>query len=151
MLLRTRNRWISFFIVVWISLFHYETLRMHYLSPLIGRPLPKLKFLYPPAGWIMFFSVDRSYGFAEVYGIKRGQPTLFDPHRIFSTRFVGYDNIRRNVLVAVVSPERGPAFCGYLARKFPDYDQFAVVYGQYMDLVEQPDKIGRRVMYRCGQ
>ncbi len=87
-----RHTLISLFVVVWVAVFHYESLRLNYLSPLAGRVLPKLRFLYPPAGWIMFFRVDRSYGFAEVHGIKEGRPTLIDPHRIFATRFVGYDN-----------------------------------------------------------
>ena len=66
---RLRNLAISVFVIIWIAVFQYETLRLNYLSPLAGRMLPKVKFLYPPAGWIMFFQVDRLYGFAEVYGL----------------------------------------------------------------------------------
>ena len=144
-----RNVWISLFVIVWIAVFHYETLRLNYLSPLVGRELPKLKFLYPPAGCIMFFNVDRSYGFAEVYGIQDGRSTLIDPHDIFATRFVGYDNIHRNVLISVLSAHDAPRFCRYLRRKFPQYDAFTVVYAAYPDLVDRPNEIQRQVAYQC--
>ena len=144
-----RNAWISLFVVVWIAAFHYETLRLNYLSVLVGRDLPKLKFLYPPAGWIMFFNVDRSYGFAEVYGFKDGQPFLIDPHEIFATRFVWYDNIRRNVLVSVLSAPDAPRFCAYLRRKFPQYEAFTIMHGAYPDLVNRPNERLYQIAYRC--
>ena len=144
-----RNVAISMFVVAWIALFHYESLRASYFSPLAGRPLPKIKFLYPPAGWIMFFNIDRSYGFAEVYGLRDGRPEKIDPHRIFATRFVGYDNIRRNVLISVVSPHASPRFCAFLRRKFPEYQAFAVVYGEYPDVERAPDQARYAVAYRC--
>jgi hypothetical protein len=146
---RLRPVCISLFVAVWVAVFHYETLRLNYLSPLAGRALPKLKFLYPPAGWIMFFTVDRGYGFAEVYGLTDGPPALIDPHRIFQTRAVLYDNIRRNVLVSVLSAQDAPRFCAFLARKFPQYPAFAVVYGMYPDVVEQPERVLRQVAYEC--
>ncbi len=149
MTLGKRNAWISVFTAVWITVFHYETLRLNYLSPLAGRELPKLKFLYPPAGWIMFFHVDRAYGFAEVYGLTGVRPTLLDPHGIFETRAVLYDNIRRNVLISVLSPRDAARFCPYLEQKFPAYDGFLVVYAQYPDLINQPQAVQRRVMYSC--
>ena len=144
-----RNVWITLLVIVWVSVFHYETLRLSYLSPLVGRELPKLKFLYPPAGWIMFYNVDPSYGFAEVHGIKRGQPFLLDPHDIFETRFVWYDNIRRNVLISVLSPHAAPRFCAYLHRKFPAYEAFVVRYGQYPNVIERPSEIVYQTAYRC--
>jgi len=164
-----RNVWISLFVIVWTAVFHYETLRLNYLSPLalrlrsalalskaegrveglVGRELPKLKFLYPPAGWIMFFHVDESSGVAEVYGIRKSQPVLIDPHDIFETRFVWYDNIHRNVLISVLSAHDAPRFCRYLRRKFPQYERFAVVYAQYPDLIRQPGEIRRHIAYRC--
>lgn len=144
-----RNVWITAFVALWIAVFHYETLRLNYLSPLIGRELPKLKFLYPPAGWIMFFNVDRSYGFAEVYGVDAGRSTLLNPHDIFETRAVLYDNIHRNVLISVLSRQDAPRFCRYLRRKFPQYDAFTVIYAMYPDLAEHPDDVQRRVMYQC--
>ena len=72
-----------------------------------------------------------------------------DPHEIFRTRFVLYDNIRRNVLVSVLSPSRAQDFCQFLARKCPSYDRFAVVYAQYPDVVNQPTDIQRQIAYRC--
>ena len=147
--MRRRDVLITCFVILWSLVFHYETLRLSYLSPWVGRELPKLKFLFPPAGWIMFYRVDAAYGFAEVHGLRRGEPVQLDPHAIFENRALGYDNIRRNVLVSVLSPEDGPAFCAYLRRKFPEYDRFAVLYGQYPDVVHRLDEINRQVMYRC--
>ena len=88
---------ISIFVVVWLAVFFYESNRYFYLSPLFGRPLPKVKFLFPPAGWIMFFNVDDGFGYAEVFGIKASVKTKIDPHDILQTKAVGYDNIHRNV------------------------------------------------------
>ena len=153
-----RQACISVFVIIWIALFHYETLRLNYLTPLArrwlpqlsaDRSLPKFKFLYPPAGWPMFYHLDRSYGFAEVYGLAAGQPFLIDPHAIFETRFVWYDNIRRNVLISVLSSHDGSRFCGYLHRKFPEYDGFAVMYGEYPDLIDRPTDRLYQTAYRC--
>ncbi len=146
---RLRNLAISVFVIIWIAVFQYETLRLNYLSPLAGRMLPKVKFLYPPAGWIMFFQVDRLYGFAEVYGLHGRSAELIDPPPIFATTFIGYDNIRRNVLISALSPGDGPRSCPYLDRKFPQYDGFAVVYAVYPDVVGQPDEVRRRIAYQC--
>jgi hypothetical protein len=143
------HRVITAFVICWTLLFHYETLRANYLGPLLDRPLPKVPLLFPPAGWIMFFRIDRSYGFAEVYGLKDNTPVPLDPHAIFETRFVGYDNIRRNVLIGVLDRQAQPRFCRYLRRKFPDYQAFAVLYGEYPDIVDAPDRALYRTAYRC--
>jgi len=160
-----RNTLITVFVIGWTLLFQYETLRASYLSPLVlrlrsapalseaeglaGRELPKLPFLFPPAGWIMFFNIDKSYGFAEVYGIRGGQQMLLDPHDILETKAISYDNIHRNVLVGVLSRVDAQSFCRFLRRKFPSYDEFLVVYAQYPDLITTPDRILRQLAYRC--
>ena len=149
MILRRHNAAITTFVICWSLLFFYETFRANYLSPLAGRPLPKWPLLFPPAGWIMFFSIDRSYGFAEVYGLRDGQQEMIDPHKILQTKANGYDNIRRNVLVRVLSQEAAQPFCRYLRWKFPRYEGFTVVYGQYPDAVSTPDHVLRYVAYRC--
>ncbi|MBI4341229.1 MAG: hypothetical protein HY598_02985 [Candidatus Omnitrophica bacterium] len=149
MILRRRDRAITWFVICWSLLFFYETFRASYLSPLAGRPLPKWPLLFPPAGWIMFFNVDKTYGFAEVYGLRNGRHALIDPHDIFSTKGVGYDNIHRNVLVGVLSPRAARPFCAYLTRKFPDYEAFVVVYAQYPDVVDEPDTVWRQTAYQC--
>jgi hypothetical protein len=146
---RPANTAITAFVIGWLLLFCYETLRASYLSPLVHHRLPKFPLLFPPAGWIMFYNVDRSYGFAEVYGIHDGQPVQLDPHRIFETKAVGYDNIHRNVLIGVLYRDVAPSFCRYLRRKLPEYDSFAVLYNQYPDVVETPERILRQVAYRC--
>jgi hypothetical protein len=145
-----KRRAISAFAAAWLLLFHYESLRLSYLNPLLGVELPKTKLLFPPAGWIMFYRVDDSDGRAEVYGLKDGAAALIDPHRVFATRWLGYDNIRRNILVSVLHPSRAPDFCRYLARKFPEYDSFAVVEVWIPSVVEKPHREERRVSYRCG-
>ena len=150
MLLR-RNTLITWFVVCWTLVFQYETLRLNYLSPLFQRELPKLPLLFPPAGWIMFFNVGKAYGFAEVYGLRGGEPVLLDPHGIFETRAVGYDNIHRNMLVGVLDRYDAPAFCRYLRRKFPGHESFAVVYGQYPDVVNRPGQVLRQVAYLCDK
>ncbi len=97
----------------------------------------------------MFFHVGKSYGFAEVYGIRDNTGIPLDPHEIFPTRAIGYDNIRRNVLIGVLSNEDAPRFCRYLNWKFPSFKSFAVVYAQYPDLIESPDDVRRQLAYRC--
>ncbi len=161
MIFPRHNRAITWFVICWILLFHYESLRANYLNPLLppgprvlavplGRwMLPKWPLLFPPAGWIMFYNVSKPYGFAEVYGLQRGRSVLIDPHAILQTRAVGYDNIHRNVLIGILSEGHAPAFCRYLRRKFTGYDGFVVVYAEYPDPVEQPERILRQVAYRC--
>ncbi len=151
--MRRRDVAITIFVLSWIAFFQYQTLRLHYLNPLAmrlwGRELPTIPLLFPPAGWIMFYNVDPTYGFAEAYGMREGIPELLDPHAIFPMRNLGYDNIRRNVLVSVLSQDAVPGFCRHLRRRFPAYDGFAVVYASYLDLVKQPDRILRQLAYRC--
>lgn len=150
MILRRHHAAITAFVICWSLLFFYESFRANYLSPLAGYRLPKFPLLFPPAGWIMFFNVDRGYGFAEVYGSRGRQQEMLDPHVIFQTQAVGYDNIRRNVLVGVLSQESARPFCRYLHWKFPAYENFTVVYAEYPDIVSTPDQISRHVAYRCA-
>ena len=146
---KIRNALITVFVVAWTLLFHYESLRTFYLGPAFGRELPKFKFLFPPAGWIMFYRVDETEGRAEVLGIKGGKPELIDPHRIFENRWIGYDNIRRNVLITVLSQEHAASFCRYLKRKFPEYTRFAVAYVVYPSNIRFPGKKEIRIAYGC--
>lgn len=144
-----RNKLITVFVILWLSLFHYESTRAAYLEPLLGTRLPKFKFLYPPAGWIMFYRVDETEGQAEVYGIRDGVPELIDPHRIFPNRWLGYDNIRRNVLITVLSPQYAEPFCRYLKRKFPEYAEFAVAQVVYPSNIRAPGRRLMQAVYRC--
>ncbi len=144
-----RNKAISIFVILWLALFHYESARHFYLEPFFKRPLPKTKFLFPPAGWIMFFNVEDSYGYAEVYGIKNGQGQVIDPHDILQTRAIGYDNIHRNVLVSVLSQDVSRPFCSFLRRKFPYFESFAVTYVNYPSVTQRPFERLQTVMYEC--
>ena len=144
-----RNGCITIFVVAWLCLYSYETLRLNYLSPLVGHELPKTKFLFPPAGWIMFYEVGEQEGHVEVYGVRDRRPELIDPHRIFATRWVGYDNIHRNVMLTVLSRAYAEPFCRFLRRKFPDYDGLIVAYAETPSVVERPQRIFRQVIYQC--
>ena len=160
-LARNADRGISLFVIAWLLLFSYESFRVQWLNPLCRRALPKVQFLFPPAGWIMFYAVDASYGFAEVRGVSTEHGTMLrrsikravrlDPHRIFRTQAVGYDNIRRNVLVSVLNAAYAPSFCRYLQWKFPPYDTFVVVEANYPDLIHSPGRVVGRIAYRCDQ
>lgn len=144
-----RNLVISGVVIIWLAAFHYESTRHFYLEPLFKRELPKIKFLFPPAGWIMFFNVDDAFGMAEVYGIKDGQPRLIEPHRILRTRAIGYDNIKRNALVGVLSSGMREPFCAFLKRKFPYFDHFVVTYVEYPSLTTAPFRQEQRIVYEC--
>ena len=97
----------------------------------------------------MFYSVDDQFGYTEVYGVKDGQPQLIDPHLILTTRPIGYDNIYRNALSAVLSRGMAKPFCGYLQRKFPYFEKFLVVYAQYPALSRSTFERRQQVMYSC--
>ena len=145
-----RNSIISVFVVIWLVVFHYESLRAIYLNPLFKHELPKIKFLFPPAGWIMFFRVDDSAWNVEVYGINPdNQPQLIDPHDILQTRPIGYDNIHRGALVAFVSPQNRQQACVFLHRKLSYFKSFLVTYVQHPSTSTQPFKQNRYVVYQC--
>ena len=146
---RRRKIIISIFVILWTLVFHYESTRHFLLNPWASRQLPKIKFLFPPAGWIMFFNVDEAYGGAEVYGLSQGQPQLIDPHKILETKAIGYDNIHRNVLSEVLSPYRARSFCGFLKRKFPEFNEFTVVATYYPSVVKEPQQKLYKTMYVC--
>ncbi len=146
---RFRKIFISIFVIFWTLLFHYESTRHFFLNPFFKQTLPKVRFLFPPAGWIMFFNVDDGYGAAEVYGRKDGRRARMDPHRILATRAVGYDNIHRNVLSEVLSPYQAQAFCRFLKRKFPEFDEFEVVATYYPSVTQEPKKKLYRIIYVC--
>ncbi len=97
----------------------------------------------------MFFNVDESYGLAEVYGVKEGKAEFIDPHKIFETKAVLYDNIHRNCLSTVLGAHYRKSFCRFLKRKFPQYEQFLVVGAYYPSVVKTPDKKLQNVEYVC--
>ena len=147
--MKIRNTFISIFVILWLVLFNYESTRHFYLEPLLQKNLPKVKFLFPPAGWIMFFNVEDSFGYAQVYGYKFGQSQAIDPHQILQTRAIGYDNIHRNALVSIVSSDMSKPFCAFLERKFPYFDNFVVTYVNYPSLTKEPFKRQESVVYEC--
>ncbi len=146
---KIRNILITIFVVLWTTLFHYESTRYFYLNPIAGRNLPKLKFLFPPAGWIMFFNVDDTYGSAEVYGQRDGRPELIDPHQILETKAVLYDNIHRNVLSGVLSSNHQRNFCQFLKKKFPEFESFAVAATYYPSVIAKPQEKLYKIIYVC--
>jgi len=145
-----RNKLISIFVVVWLAVFYYESACYYYLQPLCKFELPRMKFLFPPAGWVMFYNIGDNFGAVEVYGVKDGNPQLIDPHQILQTRAIGYDNINRNALLTVLSPEMAGRFCPFLKRKFPYFEKFLITYVEYPHLTEQPLERMQTVLYTCG-
>ncbi len=146
---KIRNACITLFVIAWTLVFHYESTRVFYLNPLFKREFPKVKLLFPPAGWIMFYNVGESEVRAEVYGVKGEHWEFIDPHRIFQNRWIGYDNIRRNVLITVTDKRVSDEFCKYLKRKFPGYDRFEVMYLIYPSYGRYPAKKLLRPAYVC--
>jgi hypothetical protein len=137
---RVSNALITGVVIAWTLLFHYESLRAHYLTPLLQRELPKFPLLFPPAGWIMFYQIEPAYGFAEVYGLRGTSRERIDPHAIFSTRAVGYDNIHRNVLVGVLSPSAvaTPEQCRQAKQRRPREYDMAVLLGLCRNPADEP-------------
>jgi len=148
---QVRNKLISIFVIIWLALFYYESTCYYYLQPFFKCELPKMKFLFPPAGWIMFYNIGDNFGYTEVYGVKDGSPQLIDPHQILQTRAIGYDNINRNALVTMLSPEMSSSFCPFLKRKFPYFEKFLVTYVEYSHLTEQPLERTQTIVYKCGE
>ena len=147
---RWRNIFISIFTILWLFVFHYESIRYFYLTPLAHRQMSKFKFLFPPAGWIMFFNVDDSYSYVEVYGKKGEVLQLIDPHDVLRTRTIGFDNIHRNVLSAVYSRELAGPFCRFLKRRLPYYEDFIIVAVEYPSVSKEPGRRLQQSLYRCG-
>lgn len=146
---RLRNAAISIFVVLWLFVFHYESTRTFYLNAATQSELPKFKFLFPPAGWIMFFNVEDTYSHVEVYGKMGDSVHLIDPHDIFRTRTFGFDNIHRNVLSSVGSRQNAAVFCQYLAWRLPSYEDFVITSVYYPSVVKEPYKRWQEVLYRC--
>ena len=146
-----RNKLISIFVIIWLIIFYYESTCVYYLQPLVNHELPKMKFLFPPAGWIMFYNIGDNFSYAEVYGVKNGVPQLIDPHQILQTRAIGYDNINRNALLTVLSPGMQDSFCRYLKRKLPYFESFQVTYIEYPHLTEEPLERTQTLAYLCGE
>ena len=145
-----RNKFISAFVILWLAVFYYESTCAYYLEPMAHHELPRMKFLFPPAGWIMFYNIGDNFDMVEVYGVKDGVPELIDPHQILQTRAIGYDNIHRNALVTVLSRGMSDSFCAYLKRRFPYFDKFMVTNVQYPHLTEEPMERVQDVVYECN-
>ena len=146
-----RNRVISIFVVLWLAIFYYESTCYYYLQPFFNRALPRMKFLFPPAGWIMFYNVGDNFGYTQVYGVRDGKSQAIDPHDILQTRAIGYDNINRNALSTVVSPGISDTFCPFLKRKFPYFEKFLVTYVEYPYLTEKPFEKRQVLAYECNE
>jgi len=145
-----RNWCITLFVIVWSLAFHYESVRYFYLEPLLKRPLPKIKFLFPPAGWIMFYNVGESYGYIRIFGTKNGQAYEIDPHDIFRVRTIGFDNIHRGVIIGAASQRQRRSFCRHLYQNFEQFERFRVVSTYYPNFVSNPYEQHHQVVYECS-
>ena len=148
-LTKLRSFCISIFVVLWILIFHYESLRAFYLNPLFKRDLPKVKFLFPPAGWIMFYEVGDAFGVVEVYGVKNKTVQKIDPHDIFRTRTIGFDNIHRGIMGVAVSRGMEQQFCSFLLRRFSYFDRFMIVHVGYPSISQEPYQRNEQLLYQC--
>jgi hypothetical protein len=149
--IKLRDILITVFVIVWTVIFHYESTRAFYLQRWLGRPLPKLKLLFPPAGWIMFYEVTRQSGHVEVYGVKDGVPQAIDPHDIFRTRTLGYDNIHRGIMSVAANEKNKTRFCGFLRKRFPYFDRYVVTYDYYPDIIKERQQKRQTVLYQCAR
>lgn len=148
--MKARDCWISIFVVIWLLVFHYESLRVYYLNPLFKQELPKVKFLFPPAGWIMFYRVSPAASNIEIYGLDANRnPQLIDPHDILQTRPIGYDNIRRGALFSFADPANQRQACAFLYRKLKYFQGFVVVHVQYPDVSKERFFQQRYILYQC--
>lgn len=146
-----RNIAITIFVILWSLVFHYESIRHFYLNPLLGHALPKIKFLFPPAGWIMFYRVDESYGNIRVFGYKEGKNYEIDPHEIFRVRTIGFDNIHRGVIGSAASQRNSRAFCAHLNKRFDDFEDFRIIYEHYPHFVAEPNERYQQMLYNCAE
>lgn len=146
-----RNRFITIFVILWCVAFHYESVRHFYLDPLFDRRLPKIQFLFPPAGWIMFYRVDNAYGHIRIFGTKDDQNYEIDPHEIFRVRTIGYDNIHRGVISSAASKRNGRAFCQQLTKRFNEFEDFKIIYAYYPDFVKEPNRNYQQLLYGCRE
>jgi len=146
-----RNRFITLFVILWCVAFHYESVRHFYLNPLFDQQLPKIKFLFPPAGWIIFFRVGDSYGHIRIFGIKKDQNYEIDPHEVFRVRTIGYDNIHRGVIGSAASQRNKRSFCQHLIKRFNYYEDFIVAYEYYPDFIAEPHERIQQLLYSCKE
>ena len=144
-----RNRIITVFVILWSLAFHYESIRHFYLEIPFKRHFPKIKFLFPPAGWIMFYHVDAADANVRIFGFKGGQGFEIDPHEVFRVRTIGYDNIHRGVVSAAASNDNKDAFCRQLHRRFKDVDSFRVIYTYYPNFIKDPFEQYEQILYSC--
>ena len=147
--MRFRNTVITIFVILWTVVFHYESIRHFYLNPLFKKSLPKVKLLFPPAGWIMFFNVDDGYGTVEVLGVKDDHAQTIDPHDIFRTRTIMFDNIHRNIMSSMGDIRQAKQTCRFLQWRFPYFDKFIVTVVQYPSLTKQPYLRYQQPLYQC--
>lgn len=89
-----------------------------------------------------------------MYGVKNNQSQLIDPHDIFRTRTIGYDNIHRGILGSVNNPNN-PAvaaqFCRYLNYRFPYFEKFFITASYHPDMVERPYDRRQNILYQCDK
>jgi hypothetical protein len=148
---KTQNILITLFVIVWLLLFTYESVKTFYLEPFFKRPLAKTKFLFPPAGWIMYFNVDDTFGYYEVFGVKGTNIVPLDPHEVIRTRTIMFDNIHRGILGTAANQAHAPKFCRYLKFRFPEFDKFVVTGNYYPSISKEPYNRIQKILYQCTE
>ena len=99
----------------------------------------------------MFFNVDDRFSYAKVYGVKGKSVLEIDPHDILPTRFIGFDDVHRNVLGTILDEGTSRPFCRYIERKFPEFDNFLVTLVYYPSVVKSPRLYVEQPMYQCRE
>jgi len=158
---RWRNILITSFVIVWTMAYHYMSLKHFYLEPFFNRRLPRVPMLFPPAGWIMFYNVGDQSGTIDVYGLKGVKVQVYDkkyfvqgkeyqridPHDIFRTRTIFFDNIKRGLINGAVGSQKD--FCDFLEFRFPYYDAFEIRHTVYPSLTKEPYARDEQIYYQC--
>lgn len=144
-----RNSFITVFVIIWTLFFHYQSTRAFYLEHWLGKPLPAVRWLFPPAGWIMFYHIDNRAGNINVYGVKKNDTKLIDPHDIFRVRTIGYDNFHRGIMFTVAMKHNRRQFCSFMFRRFPYFDRFIVEYEEFPDIAKERYMRNSHILYNC--
>ncbi len=155
---RLRDCFINYFVVIWLFLFFYYNTRSFLLEPFLRGAFrnPTLtlegnKFLFPPAGPIMFYNVNSAFGHHRVLGIKNEEAFELDPHDIYLTRTFFYDNVHRGVLGEIGDLSNAPSFCYTMYRRMPEFDDFVVTLRVYPSLTTSRYVYREKLIYHCGK
>jgi len=97
----------------------------------------------------MFYAVGDEFGNVNVYGKRDDELQLIDPHDIFRTRTIGYDNIHRGILTHVADVRVSRDFCRFLKYRFPSFENFFVSVVYYPSVTKDKYQRRQQTKYQC--